>query len=63
VDILIKLAGIHSDHCAKEKKDAQLMEKQKQEATNQVLGEKAMLNKTEEELLVTIFIPSHTLFL
>ena len=51
VDILIKLAGMHSDHCAKEKKDAQLMEKQKQEATNQVLGEKAMLNKTEEELL------------
>ncbi|KAF8810467.1 hypothetical protein BYT27DRAFT_7221984 [Phlegmacium glaucopus] len=51
VDILIKLAGMHSDHCAKEKKDAQLMEKKKEEATNQVLGEKVMLDKTEEELL------------
>ncbi|HYT40755.1 MAG TPA: hypothetical protein VEP90_00285, partial [Methylomirabilota bacterium] len=26
IDLLIKLAGMHSDHCAKEKKDARLME-------------------------------------
>ena len=50
VDILIKLAGMHSDHCAKEKKDAHLIEILKADAIDQVLGEKKMLEKTEAEL-------------
>ena len=37
VDIFVKLAGLHSDHCAKEKKDAQLLEKEKSLAVCQSL--------------------------
>jgi len=51
MDIFIKLTGMHSDHCAKEKKDAQLLEKEKTRATYQSLGEKEILEKSNEELL------------
>src|SRR3954463_5322735 len=51
VDIFIKLTGMHSDHCAKEKKDAQLLEKEKTRATYQSLGENEILEKSNEELL------------
>src|SRR6266545_399797 len=43
VDILIKLTGMNTDHCSKEKKDASEMEKLKEWAVNQHLGEEAML--------------------
>jgi hypothetical protein len=48
MDIFIKLAGMHSDHCAKEKKDFRLMGKEKELATFQSLGEKEM--KENEDL-------------
>src|SRR6266516_3595592 len=51
VDIYVKLAGMNSDHCSKEKKDARLMEKKKTAATYQVLGEEEILEKSNEELL------------
>jgi len=51
MDIFIKLTGMHSDHCAKEKKDAQLLEKEKTRATYQSLGENEILEKSNEELL------------
>jgi len=50
IDLLVKLAGMHSDHCAKEKKDAHLMEALKGAAIDQVLGEEAMLDKTTSEI-------------
>ena len=46
VDILVKLTGMNTDHCAKEKKDASEMEKLKKWAVNQCLGEEAMLEKS-----------------
>src|SRR6266487_2756163 len=51
IDIFVKLSGMHSDHCAKEKKDARLMEKEKRQATYQSLGEDAILEKSNQELL------------
>src|ERR1700722_8827987 len=51
VDIFVKLAGMHSDHCAKEKKDALLMQKEKMQATYQTLGEDEILEKSNQELL------------
>ena len=51
VDILLKLCGMHSDHCKKEKKDAQLMEQKKMDATFQVFGEKEILESSNQELL------------
>ncbi|KAF8813548.1 hypothetical protein BYT27DRAFT_7251075 [Phlegmacium glaucopus] len=50
LEILIKVTGVHSDHCAKEKKDAALLESEKKDAVNQKLGEKVMLDKTNEQL-------------
>ena len=50
VDILIKLTGMNSDHCAKEKKDAYAMEELKKWAVNQHLGEEAMLEKSFQEI-------------
>jgi hypothetical protein len=41
---------MHTDHCAKEKKDARSIEILKVDAVDQVLGEKKMLEKTEAEL-------------
>lgn len=51
VDILIKLVGMHSDHCSKEKKDVEDMKKKKMDAILQILGEKEILDKSTEELL------------
>ena len=51
VEILIKLAGMHGDHCAKEKKDAQMIEKMKIDAIHQILGENEILECSNEELL------------
>ena len=39
VEIFVKLSGISSDHCGKEKKDFKLMGVQKTAAIEQVLGE------------------------
>ena len=50
VDILVKLTGINTDHCAKEKKNAYEMEKLKEWAVNQQLGEDAMLEKSLPEI-------------
>ena len=50
VDILIKLTGMNTDHCAKEKKDAYEMEELKKWAVNRHLGEEAMLEKSLQEI-------------
>jgi len=50
VDILIKLTGMNTDHCAKEKKDAYEMEELKKWAVNQHLGEEAILEKSLQEI-------------
>lgn len=51
VSILIKLVGMLTDHCAKEKKDAVALEKKKLEAVFQSLGEDEFLEYSKEELL------------
>ena len=51
VEILISLAGWHGDHCKKEKKDAQMMEQKKTDATYQIIGEKEILDSSNEELM------------
>lgn len=43
---------MHSDHCAKEKKDAHSLEILKANAVDQVPGEKKILEKTEAELQI-----------
>ncbi len=50
VDILVKLTGMNTDHCAKEKKDVIEMEELKKWAVNQQLGEDAMLEKSLPEI-------------
>ena len=45
VDILIKLTGMNTDHCTKEKKDAYEMEELKKWAVNQHLGEESNAGK------------------
>jgi hypothetical protein len=42
---------MNSDHCAKEKKDARFLEKEKTLAVFQSLGEDQMLEKSAQELL------------
>ena len=44
IDLLIKLAGMNTDHCSKEKKDARLLENLKAWAVDQKLGEDKMLD-------------------
>ena len=51
VEIFVKLAGMNTDHCAKEKKDASLLQQEKTLATFQTLGEDQILQKSNEELL------------
>ena len=51
IDIFVKLAGIHSDHCAKEKKDAELLKQEKMQATYVSLGEDQILERSNQELL------------
>ena len=50
IDIFIKLRGMHTDHCAKEKKTVRLLEKEKLLATYQSLGEDEILEKKNKEL-------------
>jgi hypothetical protein len=50
IDLLIKLAGMSSDHCLKGKKDARLLEALKAWAVDQHLGEEKMLEMTLEEI-------------
>jgi hypothetical protein len=50
VDIFFKLAGVHSDHCAKEKKDAKLLEKEKASAMYQSLGEDVITESSNQDL-------------
>ena len=42
--------GMYSDHCAKEKKNVNLMKAKKMDATEQLLGEKKILNDLADEL-------------
>jgi hypothetical protein len=51
VDILVKLTGMHTDHCNKEKKDFEGLKAKKVDAVHQVLGEKEILDKSTQELL------------
>ena len=51
VDIFVKLARMHSDHCSKEKKDVHLLEREKMMATNQSLGEDQIVERSNQELL------------
>ena len=50
IDLLIKLVGMNTDHCSKEKKDARLLEELKAWAVNQKLGEDALLEMSIEEI-------------
>jgi hypothetical protein len=50
IETYAKLVGMHSDHCAKEKKDANLMKEKKMDATEQLLGENRILNDSADEL-------------
>ena len=50
IELLIKLAGMSTDHCLKEKKDARLLEALKAWAVDQHLGEEKMLEMTLEEI-------------
>jgi hypothetical protein len=51
IDVLVKLVGMHSDHCNKGKKDAEDLKAKKIEAVHQTLGEKEILDKSTQELL------------
>jgi hypothetical protein len=51
VEILIKLVGMHTDHCSKEKKDVEGMKAKKMDAIHQTLGEKEILDRSTKELL------------
>ena len=51
IDLLIKLMGMNSDHCSKEKKDARLLEELKAWAVNQSLGEEVMLEMPMDEIV------------
>ena len=50
IELLIKLMGMNSDHCAKEKKDARMLEGLKAWAVDQNLGEEMLLDMSFEEI-------------
>ena len=50
IDLLIKLVGMNTDHCSKEKKDARLLEALKTWAVDQHLGEEKFLEMSIEEV-------------
>ncbi|KAF8804815.1 hypothetical protein BYT27DRAFT_7234469 [Phlegmacium glaucopus] len=59
INVYSKLAGMHADHCAKEKKDYyELMGKKKTEAVHQVLGKRRIIDDTNEELM-PFFLSAH----
>lgn len=51
VEIFVKLSGMSSDHCGKEKKDFKIMGNKKTAAVEQVLGEKRILDDSVDELM------------
>jgi len=51
VEIFVKLSGMSSDHCGKEKKDFKLMGEKKEAAIEQILGEKRILDDSVDELM------------
>ena len=51
MEIYRKLTGTHGDHCKKEKKDSEELKKKKQAAVYQTIGEDAILEQNNEELL------------
>ena len=51
IDIFVKLNGMHTDHCAKEKKDVRLLEQEKILAVYQSLGEDQITERSNEELI------------
>jgi len=51
VDIYIKFAGMHADHCTKEKKNFVLMKEKKIAATEQILGEKRIVDDPVDQLM------------
>ena len=51
VDLFAKLAGMLTDHCAKEKKDVMALEKKKIGAMYQKLGEDTLVDSTNAEVL------------
>jgi hypothetical protein len=51
VDIYIKFAGMHADHCTKEKKNFVLMKEKKIAATEQILGENRIVDDPVDQLM------------
>ncbi|KAF8808386.1 hypothetical protein BYT27DRAFT_7232639 [Phlegmacium glaucopus] len=58
INVYSKLAGMHADHCAKEKKDYDLMGKKKTEAVHQVLGKRRIIDDTNDKLM-PLFLSAH----
>ena len=50
IRLLTKLVGMNSDHCAKEKKDARMLEELKNWAVEQSLGEDAIFELTPQQI-------------
>jgi hypothetical protein len=50
IRLLTKLVGMNSDHCAKEKKDARMLEELKNWAVEQSLGEDAIFELTTQQI-------------
>ncbi|KDR70414.1 hypothetical protein GALMADRAFT_214510 [Galerina marginata CBS 339.88] len=51
VETYTRVVGMHSDHCAKEKKDWELMKQKKIHAVHHLLGEKRVLNDSNDDLV------------
>ena len=51
IEVYTKIVGMHSDHCAKEKKDWELMKQKKTHAVHHILGENRVLNDLTAELV------------
>ena len=59
VDIFAKLVGMMTDHCAKEKKDAHMLEELKMSAALQQLGEQKILDSDNQELVPKFYAKYH----
>lgn len=51
IETYTKIVGMHSDHCAKEKKDAEFMHQKKIHAVHHTLGEKRILDDSTDSLV------------
>ena len=51
IEIFMKLSGMLTDHCSKEKKDAHFLQEEKMLATCQSLGQNEILDKSNQDLL------------